>query len=229
MTPVTYGASFDGVAVRGFSADTFNNVRRDGLLANVYADVPLENKERIDVLKGVSGFLYGGGDPSGLVNYVVKRPTRDPLLDVTAEVRSASGYNASVEAGGPIGDGRVGYRLNAAVEKVGQFRHPGDLERQFIGGAVDIKLSRKALLQLDFDYQRREQAVSANLGPRADGTLVPASQVDPRRQLGQPWQRYRSRSWNLAARLDYELSDQWTVTGASSARVRPSATRCSTT
>ena len=106
VTPVTYGASFYGVAVRGFSANTFNNVRRDGLLANVDADVPLENKERIDVLKGVSGFLYGVGDPSGLVNYVVKRPTRDPLLDVTAEVHSASGYYASVDTGDPDVDGK---------------------------------------------------------------------------------------------------------------------------
>lgn len=88
VSAVTYAASFDGVAVRGFSANTFNNVRRDGLLANVYADVPLENKERIDVLKGVSGFLYGVGDPSGLVNYVTKRPTRDHLLSVTGELRT---------------------------------------------------------------------------------------------------------------------------------------------
>lgn len=213
VTPVTYGASFDGVAVRGFSANTFNNVRRDGVLANVYADVPLENKERIDVLKGVSGFLHGVGDPSGLVNYIIKRPTRDPLLSVTVEARSQTGYYAGIDAGGPVGDGRLGYRLNAAAEKVGDFRHPGDLERRFIGGAMDLKLGRDTMAQLDFDYQHKEQSVSANLGPRSDGRLVPASSLDPRRQLGQPWQRYRSTSWNIGARLDHALSPTWTLTG----------------
>ena len=213
VSPVTYGASFDGVAVRGFSANTFNNVRRDGLLANVYSDVPLENKERIDVLKGVSGFLYGVGDPSGLVNYVVKRPTRDPLLSVTAEARTQNGYYANVDAGGPIGDGTVGYRFNAAKEKVGDFTHPGDLKRDFVSGALDVKLNRDTMLQLDFDYQEKSQAANANLGPRSDGTLVPASSIDPRTLMGQPWARYKSRSWNVGARLDYALNTDWMLTG----------------
>ncbi len=213
VSPVTYGASFDGVAVRGFSANTFNNVRRDGMLANVYSDVPLENKERIDVLKGVSGFLYGVGDPSGLVNYVVKRPTRDRLLSATAEVRTQNGYYANVDAGGPIADGTLGYRFNAAKEKVGDFTHPGDLQREFVSGALDARLGRDALLQLDFDYQEKSQSANANLGPRFDDTLVPTSSIDPRRLIGQPWARYKSRSWNVGARLDYVLNPAWTLTG----------------
>lgn len=213
VSPVTYGASFDGVAVRGFSANTFNNVRRDGLLANVYSDVPLENKERIDVLKGVSGFLYGVGDPSGLVNYVIKRPTRDRMLSVTAEARSPNGRYANVDAGGPIGDGTMGYRFNAATETVGDFTHPGDLKRNFISGALDVKLQRDAILQLDFDYQEKEQSANANLGPRSDGTLVLASGIDPRQLIAQPWARYKSRSWNVGARLDYALNADWTLTG----------------
>lgn len=212
VSPVTYGASFDGVAVRGFSANTFNNVRRDGLLANVYADVPLENKDRIDVLKGVSGFLYGVGDPSGLVNYVIKRPTRDRLLSLTGEIRSQSGYYANVDAGGPLNEGQLGYRLNAAKEKVGDFTHPGDLDREFVSGALDVKLNRDSMLQLDFDYQQKSQSASASLGPRLDGTLVPASSVDPRTLIGQPWARYKSRSWNAGARLDYALNADWTFT-----------------
>lgn len=213
VSPVSYGASFDGVAVRGFSANTFNNVRRDGLLANVYADVPLENKERIDVLKGVSGFLYGVGDPSGLVNYVLKRPTRAPLLSVTAEARTQDGYYANIDAGGPINGGQLGYRFNAAKEKVGDFHHPRDLEREFVSGALDARLNRDTLLQLDFDYQTKQQSASANLGPRVDGSLVPADSIDPRQLLAQPWSRYKSRSWNLGARLDYALNPDWALTG----------------
>lgn len=213
VSPVTYGASFDGVAVRGFSANTFNNVRRDGLLANVYADVPLENKDRIDVLKGVSGFLYGVGDPSGLVNYVTKRPTREALLSLTGEVRTQRGGYVSIDAGGPLGEGQFGYRFNAAKEKVGNFTHPGDLDREFVSGALDAKLSRDLMLQLDFDYQEKAQSANANLGPRSDGTLVPANSIDPRVLIGQSWGRYRSRSWNLGSRLDYALNSDWTLTG----------------
>ncbi|RQO61586.1 TonB-dependent siderophore receptor [Variovorax sp. KBW07] len=213
VTPTSGFSSFDGVAVRGFSANSFNNVRRDGLLANVYSDVPLENKERVDVLKGLSGFLYGVGEPSGIVNYVVKRPTRERFASVTAEVRSYGGRYAAVDAGGPLNEGgTVGYRFNAATEKVGDFTHFGDLKRDFLSGAVDIKINRDALLQLDFDWQKKSLAASGMIGPRSDGTVLAASRFDPRTLVGQPWGQYKTDAWNIGARLDYALNSNWDLT-----------------
>ncbi len=213
VTPTSGFSSFDGVAVRGFSANSFNNVRRDGLLANIYSDVPLENKERVDVLKGLSGFLYGVGEPSGIVNYVLKRPTRERFASVSAEVRSYAGRYASVDAGGPLNEaGTVGYRFNAASERVGDFTHFGDLRRDFLSGAVDIKLNRDALLQLDFDWQRKSLAASGMIGPRSDGLLVPARSFDPRTLVGQPWGQYKTDAWNLGARLSYALGEHWDLT-----------------
>ncbi|TAM99344.1 MAG: hypothetical protein EPN40_05430, partial [Rhodanobacteraceae bacterium] len=212
VTPTTPGASYDGVAVRGFSANAINNVRRDGLATNVYMDVPLENKERVDVLKGLSGFLYGVGEPSGVVNYVLKRPTRVPFASVTGEVTSRDGRYASMDAGGPMAGGRAGYRINAATEKVGDYSHFGDLERNFASGALDFKLGDNALLQLDADYQDKQLAASALIGPRSDGTVVPADSFDPRTLVGQPWGRYRSHGWNLGSRLDVTLASGWLLT-----------------
>ena len=213
VTPTSGFSSFDGVAVRGFAANSFNNVRRDGLLANIYSDVPLENKERVDVLKGLSGFLYGVGEPSGIVNYVIKRPTRERFASVTAEVRSYGGRYASVDAGGPLdATGTVGYRFNAATEKVGDFTHFGDLKRDFLAGAVDIKINRDALLQLDFDWQKKSLAASGMIGPRNDGTVVSARSFDPRTLVGQPWGQYKTDAWNIGARLDYTLNSQWDLT-----------------
>lgn len=213
VTPTSGFSSFDGVAVRGFSANSFNNVRRDGLLANIYSDVPLENKERVDVLKGLSGFLYGVGEPSGIVNYVLKRPTRERFASVTAEVRSYGGRYAAIDAGGPLdADGAVGYRFNAATEKVGDFTHFGDLKRGFLSGALDVKLGRDTLLQLDFDWQKKSLAASGMIGPRSDATVVPASGFDPRTLVGQPWGQYKTDAWNIGARLDHAINSQWNLT-----------------
>ncbi|TFY95172.1 hypothetical protein DYL61_04255 [Pseudomonas nabeulensis] len=55
--------------------DNFNTVRRDGLTLAPHHDMPLELFERVDVLKGPSGFLYGFNSPGGSVNYLTKRPT----------------------------------------------------------------------------------------------------------------------------------------------------------
>jgi iron complex outermembrane recepter protein len=214
VQPASFGGAYDGIAVRGFSANAVNSVRRDGLLTNVYADIPLENMERLDVLKGLSGFLYGVGEPSGLVNYVLKRPTRQSFKSVDVELRSSAGRYVHVDAGGPIGtDKTVGYRINAATDEQGNFTHAGDLSRAMLSAAFDVKLHADTLLRLDADFQRKNLAAQPVIGPRSDGTVVPADSFDPRTLLGQPWGQYRTNASNVGLRLVHRLSRDWQLIG----------------
>jgi iron complex outermembrane receptor protein len=73
---------WDFLAVRGFVLDNRFNYRRDGLPINAETSIPLENKDRIEILKGTSGIQAGTSSPGGLVNLVVKRPTEAPLRNV---------------------------------------------------------------------------------------------------------------------------------------------------
>jgi iron complex outermembrane receptor protein len=61
--------------MRGFTLDNRFNYRRDGLPISAETSLPLDNKERIEILKGTSGIQAGTSAPGGLVNYVIKRPT----------------------------------------------------------------------------------------------------------------------------------------------------------
>jgi iron complex outermembrane receptor protein len=206
----SFGGSYDGVAVRGFSANAINSVRRDGLLTNVYADIPLENMERVDVLKGLSGFLYGVGEPSGLVNYVLKRPTRKAFTSVEAELRSFGGRYLHLDSGARFGANQaMGYRINVAGEKQGDFRHAGDVSRAMAGMAFDLRLGNATLLRLDADYQHKKLAAQPVIGPRTDGEVVPAQSFDPRTLLGQPWGQYRTDAGNVGLRLERTLNDDW--------------------
>ncbi len=55
----------------------------DGVLPVInLIDMGLEDKERIEALKGASAIYYGFSPPSGIINMVMKRPTQDPLLAV---------------------------------------------------------------------------------------------------------------------------------------------------
>ncbi|WP_419673216.1 hypothetical protein [Aliarcobacter butzleri] len=42
-----------------------------------------EELERMEVLNGLSGFLYGVGYVGGAANYVTKKPTLERLTNVT--------------------------------------------------------------------------------------------------------------------------------------------------
>ncbi|HEV3105228.1 MAG TPA: TonB-dependent siderophore receptor [Trinickia sp.] len=204
------GGVNDNISLRGFPIDWTNTMRRDGMPVAPFYDLPLETVERIDVLKGPSGFLYGVNAPGGTVNYVIKRPTKDFFTAVTAEVRSYDGYYGALDAGGPIGGGKLGYRFNLAGEKIGNFMHAGDLRRTVFSGALDWALSPRALVQLDFDYQSKHLAAQPIIGVQPDGSLPP--QFDPRTLLGQPWLQYRTSTFNLGGRFDFKLTDNWRFT-----------------
>ena len=60
---------------RGYTLDNRSNYRRDGLPINAETAIALDNKERLELLKGTSGIQAGTSAPGGLVDLVVKRPT----------------------------------------------------------------------------------------------------------------------------------------------------------
>ncbi|BBP98140.1 ligand-gated channel [Burkholderia sp. SFA1] len=204
------GGAMDNISIRGFPIDWTNTMRRDGMPVAPYYDIPLENTERIDVLKGPSGFLYGVNSPGGTVNYVMKRPTQDRFTSATAELRSYDGYYGAIDTGGPIADGRLGYRFNVAGERVGNFNHAGDRTRTFVSGALDWEITPRALLRFDFDYQDKKLAAQPVIGLQPDGSLPP--QFDPRTLLGQPWLQYRTSTFNVGGRFDFKLTDNWNFT-----------------
>ena len=70
--------------VRGMPIDTLNGIKVDGQSFPSWdTDLSLEPFEQVQLLKGLSGFMYGFGAPGGIVNYVLKRPTDDPYRSIS--------------------------------------------------------------------------------------------------------------------------------------------------
>jgi iron complex outermembrane receptor protein len=217
VQPASVGGGYDNLRLRGFAVDFTNTLRRDGLSLAPYQDVPLENIERIDVLKGPSGFLYGFNSPGGSVNYLLKRPTKEPFLALTGELTSLKGRYLALDGSTAFAGDAIGLRVNAAWERDGDFDHARDLTRVFLGAAADFRLSDTLLLQVNGDYQRKsataDPLLRADQSGRAD-PLDPSSYVLPpridRRDLLAPaWYRYRSEAWNFDARLEWTFADGW--------------------
>jgi len=118
--------SYAGVTLRGFRQE---NVLYDGLRGDPYAgfSVPqLFNIERVEVLKGPAGALYGGGDAGGVINYVTRKPQARAQRRAEVQVGNQDFVAGSIEATGPAnaagsvryrvgvyGDGEEGVRWNA--------------------------------------------------------------------------------------------------------------------
>jgi iron complex outermembrane receptor protein len=177
---------WDYLTVRGFVLDNRFNYRREGLPISAETTIPLDNKERVEILRGTSGIQAGTSAPGGLVNYVVKRPTEQDLREVRTEVSGRGSVLGAVDLGGRFGvDRQFGYRLNVAAEDLKPRTYSLDGERHLFSLATDWRITRDSVLEAEIEYSKKRQP-SQN-GFSLLGNTLPAP-VDPRINLNnQPW------------------------------------------
>lgn len=199
-------------SIRGFKLDNNASYRKDGIVIPGDTQIPLENKERIEVLKGLAGLQAGVAAPGGIVNYVTKRPTDKALRSATVELSERGTVYGSADLGGRFEDRRFGYRINAAAERIRSYVRGADGHRNFVSGAFDWQITPDALLQLDADYQHKSQ-VSAPGFQLIRNEVLPAN-VSPKMLLNdQPWAYpVDTRSTNLGLRFEYKLAPDWQAT-----------------
>ena len=69
--PVGYYGDFE---IRGFPIDLATGLQINGMTIAGEQDVPLENKESVEIVKGIAGVESGVAAAGGLINYVTKEP-----------------------------------------------------------------------------------------------------------------------------------------------------------
>jgi len=198
-------------AIRGFKLDNAGSYRKDGHAISGDTQIPLENKESIEVLKGLSGLQMGVSAPGGIVNYVTKRPTENNLRSVLFEVSERGNLYGAADLGGRFEDRSFGYRINAASERLRSYIRGADGHRNFVSGAFDWQISPQALLQIDADYQNKAQ-VSAPGFQLIGGTALP--HVDADVMLNdQSWSKpVKTETSNIGATFKYQLASAWQAT-----------------
>ncbi|TWO71900.1 TonB-dependent siderophore receptor [Caenimonas sedimenti] len=200
---------WDQLTIRGFTLDNRFNYRREGLPISAETMIGLENKERIEVLKGTSGIQAGTSAPGGLVNYVVKRPTRQDLREVRLQATQKASLLGAVDLGGRFGtDGAAGYRLNAAHERLRPQLRNLDGERSLLALATDWRIGRDSVLETEFEWSRQSQPSQA--GFSLLGASLPAV-PDPRLNLNnQPWSQPNvMEGLTGTVRFEQALNAQW--------------------
>lgn len=151
------GAWANYLSVRGLVIDWQNGYRIDGKpFISFGTTMSYEQLESVQLLKGATGFLYGYAAPGGLVNYITRKPTNEPVRDVTLGYKSNNVWRESVDIGGRAGnEGRFGYRLNATHEE-GETYNKGGLYRDAVSLALDARLSERLTWDMQTLYQKRK-------------------------------------------------------------------------
>lgn len=210
-------SSMSRVMIRGFTAADQSDLR-DGLVDRSFTFVPLENVERIEVLNGFSGFLYGFSALGGSINYIGKQPTVFPYSSVAAGQYGGGVNYLHGDFGGPLDhEGRWRYRVNAYGEDGATYIGGSRQKRGLLSGVLDFNWSADTRWRLDFWKQRLEMRglqTYFNVNP-ANGVFVPsASRFDASRQYGQDWTSNEADKSLVGLSVESRLNDTFTARAA---------------
>lgn len=195
---------------RGMQGGNFQNSRLDGMTMFITVATAMEQFQQIEVLDGLSASLYGPANPSGMFNFVSKRPTEHDLHEVSATYNSRSVGTARLDLGGRIDQqGVFGYRLNALygtgdgfVDESHQRRVLGDL-------GIDVRPWERGVLELNYsDYSLTDKGYPGWF-TYAEGIRLAAAPDPTRVGYGQSYAGVDLRTRILSARVKQDLGSDW--------------------
>jgi iron complex outermembrane receptor protein len=208
---------YSNISIRGIPVENRGNYRLDGTLPIVnLIDMPLEDKERVEALKGASALYYGFTSPSGIINLTMKRATPDPFVGVQVFGNSHGQVGGHVDVGGTTGI--LGYRLNAVYDRPDSGIDHTDGKRTLLAGAFDIKPMENLTIQLDgeriyknvnepgvYRFLKTPATTVANPYP----TIKLPDLIDPETNFGPDWAFNKTKSSNLLAKAIWRFAPNW--------------------
>ena len=206
--PVGYYGDFE---IRGFPIDLATGLQINGMTIAGEQDVPLENKQRVEIVKGIAGLESGVASAGGVIDYVTTEPGpgERPTIDLATDQRGTA--YGSTQFMVPGFHGNSGLLITAAGEDIHTYVEGANGWRAM--GAADGRwqLGPNTQLMTDFEYQHKVERSEAGY-QLLGGTTVPAP-VYPSVMLGfQPWSKPNTfDTFNAGARLDRKLAANWNL------------------
>ena len=156
--PVGY---YQDISIRGYPLDPATGFRFNNLTVTGEQEIALEDKQQVQVLKGLAGLQAGVMEPGGVVNYVSKRPAN--VRTVTLGTDSHGSRYGALDLGGWLTPD-FGLRANLAWEDTHSYVHHADGRLNFYSIAADWHITPKATLELDSDDQASAQRSVSEIG-----------------------------------------------------------------
>jgi len=132
-------------------------------------DQSLADIERVEILRGPQGTLFGRNTVSGAVNIVTRPPTGDFGAGVEANVGNLNGRNLTAYVRGPLVADKLFAKLSAFGERRDGYvenlfdgsHHGGQLRTESVRGALRWLASPDLTFDLSADYSRDRSQIGA--------------------------------------------------------------------
>ncbi|HEY2414957.1 MAG TPA: TonB-dependent siderophore receptor [Pirellulaceae bacterium] len=200
----------DRLFIRGLEVGS-RNFRKNGFLDPTYVARDPQNIDRIEILKGPASFIYGSGDPAGIVNVVTKTAqVNNPFAVGGFTFGSFQEQRWTVDANSNVTQsGNVIARVNVAQEDRQNFVDFGYLNRTDVTPTLTWLIDDDTTLTWMGEWHKNNTQGFAGT-PAVNGNPLA---LPPNRFIGLPGQDgIRAQEFRQQLLLTHEFNNGWVGT-----------------
>ena len=168
----------NGISPDIYSRGGYISAQRNGVDMRPLGKGPIADDvaivERVEFLKGPSGFMHAISDPSGAYNVVTKKPTGQTRTSVDMMTGSFGLWRAAIDTEGKLDkDNRVQYRFNLMGMRGNGFMKHDRNNRVLFAPSITYHVNENASLTAEYIYQQLNYLLlsEAQMSPYGYGTL----------------------------------------------------------
>lgn len=202
------------ISFRGFSTGV--NARNGMENMTGRSSISIDNAERIEVLKGPSGTLFGSSVSSfgGVVNLVTKKPFEAKKTEVSYTGGSFGLNRIALDINTPLTqDNKVLFRLNTSVNTEKSFLNYGFNKTFLIAPSLIYKATDKLTLSIDTELYNTNNTRPTYGRSYAAGITNPTDlKVDYKKSLFHDDLDAKTSSAKAFVQAEYQLAENWKST-----------------
>ncbi|RBQ31214.1 TonB-dependent receptor [Arcobacter sp. FW59] len=186
-----------------------NNSGRENIDSAIY--------DSVSVVRGATGLLTGAGNPSGSINLVRKKPTKDFQASLEAQAGSLDKYRGVVDiSGGFNEDGSIRGRFIATHDQ-GGYRQPVEREASTLYGIVEADLGNSTTISGSWERNTLEGNA---LNEEINGSIFYRNQswgfhsltpFDEYTWETADWTKREQTRDKFTLALDHHINDSWKI------------------
>jgi outer membrane receptor protein involved in Fe transport len=179
----TVGAATTGVYLDDVSLSKRANT---GVAQNNGAPLPvMYDLDRVEVLKGPQGTLYGGSSEGGAIRFITPSPSLTKMdgsarIEVNSVDQGAMGFEVGAATGGPIVQDKLGFRISGLYRRTAGWidaysAYDNSLLKKDANGRIDLEVNPQVLWQVTPDFSVKYSSYFSH--GRSDGGPGTVTQV----------------------------------------------------
>ncbi|WP_297120503.1 TonB-dependent siderophore receptor [uncultured Enterobacter sp.] len=195
--------------IRGFTVDQefYNGLQLPyNVTGNTKARIDPLLIESVDILKGPSSVLYGGGSPGGLVNIQSKKPQKAAKTELGFTTGNRNLKEGYLDSTGQIADSDWSYRLLGKATENDDQPHTTRYENYLVAPSVTWQPDGKTRLTVDALAQNTPSLSPSNPLPLS---YLRSQYADRRAFAGDEWSGFKQRQWMLGYSFEHEFDSGW--------------------